>query len=146
MKSLFTLVLLSAAVLAKSAPTETHPSKPAPVKAFEASFGKEKQAVWTINIAGYQVAFEHKGQHITAEYNAAGKLLWYKKHIASTQLPTALQLALKNRLGKFWIADVVEQSGAAGATYELIMENGYQQLKLNAKSGAWQTIKTTNKA
>ena len=146
MKQLFTLVLLSAALLAKSAPADSHPVNPAPVKAFEASFRKRADAVWSSTIAGYQVAFEHKGQYITAEYNAAGKLRWYKKHIASTQLPTALQLALRNRFGKYWIADVVEQSGTNGATYELIMENGYQQVKLNAKSGSWQTIKTINKA
>ncbi len=146
MKRFFTLVFLSATLLAKSAPVNNHPAKPAPVTAFEASFGKGKEAVWTSNIASYQVAFEHKGQYITAKYNAAGKLRWYKKHIASTQLPTALQLALKNRFGKYWIADVVEQSGAAGATYELIMENGYQQVKLNAKSGSWQMIKTISKA
>lgn len=146
MKQIFTLFLLSATLLAKSAPADNHPVKPAAVKAFEASFGNHKDAVWTSNITGYQVAFEHKGQYITAEYNAAGKLRYYKKHIASTQLPAALQLALKNRFGNYWIADVIEQSGQAGAVYQLTMENGNKKVTLNATGGNWQTVKTTNKA
>lgn len=135
MKQIFTLVLLSAALLAKSAPADNHPVKPASVKAVGASKSN-----------GYQVAFEHKGQYITAEYNAAGKLRWYKKHIASTQLPTSLQIALKNRFGNYWIADVVEQSGKSRTTYQLTMENGSQKVTLNATGGSWQTVKTVNKA
>lgn len=146
MKRIFTLLLLSAALLAKSAPAGNRPVKSAAVKAFETFFGHHKDAVWTSNITGYRVAFEHKGQYITAEYNAAGKLQCYKKHIASTQLPAALQLALKNRFGNYWIADVVEQSGTTGATYQLTMENGARKVTLNAAGGNWQILKTTNKA
>ena len=146
MKRIFTLVLLSAALLAKSAPANNSPVNAAAVKAFEASFGKSKEAQWSSKISGYQVAFVHKGQYITAEYNAAGKLRWYKMHIASTQLPAALQLALTNHFSNYWIADVVEQSGGRGANYKLTLESGRKKIALNGNGDTWKIVKITSKA
>jgi hypothetical protein len=146
MKQIFTLILLSATLLAKSAPANNHSVKPSPVQAFEAVYGTNKTANWTCTSQGCQVEFEHKGQYITAVYNNAGKLRFYKKHIASLQLPVTLQLGLKNAFANYWIADVEEKSGKNGTTYVLTLENGYKKLTLNADRSTWQTIKTTNKA
>lgn len=144
MKQLFTLLLLASGLIAKSA-TNTSAEHKA-VKNFEAAYGKNASATWTCTPAGCQVAFEHKGQYITAVYSAAGNLQWYKKHIASTQLPVSLQLALKNRFAGYWIADVEEKSGKAGATYVLTLQKGDKKITLNANGGTWQTSKMTNKA
>lgn len=146
MKQFFILVLLSATLFAKSAPVQGKPAEPAALQAFEASYGKNKTAVWTCTAQGCQVEFEHKGQYITAVYNLSGKLRFYKKHILSTQLPVSLQLALKNRMNGYWISDVQETSARSGATYLLTLENASKKVTLNASSGVWQTIKTSNKA
>ena len=144
MKQIFTLLLLATGLLAKSTPTK--PIEMPAVKAFENIYGQNKAAVWTCTPQGCQVEFEHKGQYITAVYNNTGKLRFYKKHIASLQLPVALQLNLKNRFANYWIADVEEKSGQNGTTYLLTLENGYKKLTLAANRSTWQTIKTTNKA
>lgn len=146
MKQFFTLILLSATLFAKSAPVHGKPVQPTAVESFEASYGKNKTAVWTCTAQGCQVEFEHKGQYITAVYNNAGKLRFYKKHILSTQLPVALQIALKNRMNGYWISDVQETSAQSGASYLLTLENGAKKIVLNATGGAWQTIRTVSKA
>lgn len=146
MKQFFTLIMLSATLLAKSAPADNKPVKPATAQALEASFGNSKPAAWTCTAQGCQVEFEHKGQYITAVYNTAGKLRFYKKHILSTQLPVALQLKLKNRLNDYWITDVQEKSARTGATYVLTLENGYKKITLKATSGTWTVLNTSNKA
>lgn len=144
MKQLFTFLLLASALLAKSNPN--HGIEPAAVKNFEAAYGKATNATWRCTPAGCQVRFEHKGQTITAVYTHAGQLRWYQKHIASTQLPSMLQLKLKNYVNGYWIADVQETSGRNGASYTLTLENGLKKVTLNATGGNWQIVKTSNKA
>jgi hypothetical protein len=147
MKQLFTLLLLASGLFAKSTTTTTTlPANHGAIKTFEATYGKNTSANWTCTPLGCQVAFEHKGQHITALYSAAGTLRWYKKHIVSTELPVSLQMSLKNRFAGFWISDVEEKSGRTGATYVLTLENGFKKITLNAIGGKWQAVKTTTKA
>jgi len=146
MKQFFTLVLLAASLFAKSTPVHSKPTEPAAVQAFEAAYGKNANASWNCTPAGCRVQFEHKGQYITAVYSQTGKLRFYQKHILSTQLPTALQLSLKNRLNGYWISDVQETSARNGATYVLTLENASKKITLNAAGGTWQQIKTISKA
>ena len=136
--------MLATSFLAKSTPAK--PIETPAVKAFENTYGQNNAAVWTCTAQGCQVEFEHKGQYITAVCNNTGKLRFYKKHIASLQLPVTLQLSLKNRFANYWISDVEEKSGQNGTTYVLTLENGYKKLTLAANRSAWQTIRTTNKA
>ena len=142
MKQIFTLALLAASFLANSTPLAAKPVKHTQDPAM--ADAKPSERICTSQ--GCQVAFEHKGQYITAVYNTTGKLRFYKKHILSTQLPVTLQLKLKNQLKGYWISDVQEKSGNSGATYLLTLENGYKKITLNATGGSWQIDKITNKA
>lgn len=144
MKQFFTLLALAVSLLAKSAPEQ--PIGPEAIKAFETTYGKNTTAAWTCTPAGCEVAFELKGQYITALYTHGGQLRWYKKHILSTQLPVALQIGLKKRTNGFWISDVVEQSGKTGTVYTLTLENAAKKMILKAVGGAWQITKTDSKA
>lgn len=140
MKSLFTLLLIASGFVANSTPARS--GKPAAVKAFETTYGKNNSAAWSCTAGGCQVQFEHKGQYITALYTHAGQLRWYKKHISSTQLPVALQMGLQARLANSWISDVVEQSGRGGAAYTLTLENASKRTVLKAVGGRWQAVQS----
>ena len=143
MKQIFTLLLLTIGMLAKSTPTKP---EPAAVKAFEAAYGKQTSANWACTPQGCAVQFELKGQVITAVYSHAGKLRWYERHIVSTQLPVALQMAMKNYMGNFWISDVKEQSGKAGTAYTVTMENASSKLVLANIGNQWKLTKRSTKA
>ena len=143
MKQIFTLLLLTIGMFAKSTPTKP---EPAAVKAFEATYGKQTTAAWSCTTKGCAVQFELKGQVITAVYSHAGKLRWYERHIVSTQLPVALQMAMKNYMGKYWISDVKEQSGKTGTAYTVTMENASSKLVLTNSGNQWQVAKRSVKA
>ena len=143
MKQIFTLLLLTIGLLAKSAPTKP---EPAAIKAFETIYGRHTSADWSCTPQGCAVQFELKGQMITAVYSHAGKLRWYERHIISTQLPVALQMAMKSFFGKYWISDVKEQSGKAGTAYTVTMENASTKLVLTNIGNQWQVSKRSNKA
>ena len=143
MKQILTLLLLTIGLLAKSTPAKP---EPAAVKAFEATYGKQTSAAWNCTAHGCAVQFELKGQVVTAVYSHAGKLRWYERHITSTQLPVALQLAMKNYIGNYWISDVKEQSGKTGTAYTVTIENASSKLVLNNVGNQWQVAKRSVKA
>jgi hypothetical protein len=143
MKQIFTLLLLTIGMFAKSTPTKP---EPAAVKAFEATYGKQASANWTCTAKGCAVQFELKGQIITAVYSHAGKLRWYEKHILSTQLPVALQMTMKNYMGNHWISDVKEQSGKTGTVYTVTMENASSKLVLTNNGNQWLVTRKSSKA
>ena len=143
MKQIFTLLLLTIGMFAKSNPTKP---EPAAAKAFEATYGKQTSAAWSCTTKGCEVQFELKGQVITAVYSHAGKLRWYERHIPSTQLPVALQMAMKSYMGNYWISDVKEQSGKAGTAYTVTMENATSKLVLTNTGNQWQVTKKSVKA
>jgi hypothetical protein len=142
MKQLFTLLLLTAGLFARSTPTKP---EPAALQAFEATYGKQTPAAWTCTAAGCQVQFELKGQTITAVYTPTGKLRWYKKHIYSTELPVFLQMSIKKHLAGYWISDVVEQSGKEGTTYTVTLENASGKAIMTAKGNQWRAAKAVAK-
>lgn len=143
MKQIFTLLLLTIGMFAKSTPTKP---EPAVVNAFEATYGKQTNANWTCTAKGCEVTFELKGQMITAVYSHAGNLRWYERHIVSTQLPVALQMAMKNHMHNYWISDVKEQSGKTGTAYTVTMENANSKLVLTNIGNQWQVAKKSAKA
>lgn len=142
MKQIFTLLMLTIGMLAKSTPTKP---EPAALKAFEATYGKQTTGHWSCSTKGCEVQFELKGQVITAVYSHAGKLRWYEKHILSTQLPVALQMTMKSYMSKYWISDVKEQSGKTGTAYTLTIENASSRLVLTNTGNQWQVQKRSLK-
>jgi hypothetical protein len=143
MKQIITLLLLTIGMFARS--TSINP-EPAVLKAFEAVYGKQTSANWNCTANGCEVKFELKGQVITAVYSHAGKLRWYERHIVSTQLPVALQMAMKSHMSDYWISDVKEQSGKTGTAYTVTMENASSKVVLTNTGSQWQVAKRSTKA
>jgi hypothetical protein len=68
------------------------------------------------------------------------------KRITSTQLPVALQTALKEETQSAWITDLFEIANEEGTSYYVTVENADQKLVLKSEGSSWTSFKKYQKS
>lgn len=146
MKHLILIFTLSFSLLSLNSFAEDGKVSKPVLESFNNAFKNATEVNWTTTDNYYKVSFSLNEQYITAYYNAEGQMIALTRNISSTQLPFALQLALKKNFDAFWISDMFEMSDENGISYFTTVENGNSRVILKATAEAdWSVYKRSSK-
>lgn len=135
-KILFLLLIIGLTGFRSMAnPGETIPASAR--ESFAKMFATASEVAWSQAEAYYRADFLFNGQHVQAYYSCSGALIAMKKNILSTQLPLALEVALRQNYGQFWITNMEEVSSEDGVYYVATLENGASRLQLKSMTASW---------
>jgi hypothetical protein len=118
------------------------------LKSFQKTFSNAKEAAWTVTEKHYKVTFILNNETLTAFYNPDGRLIGVTRNISSLQLPIILQTELKGEYGRYWITELVEQSGENGTDYYVTVEDADSRTVLKSSSGntSWSVYRKLRKS
>jgi hypothetical protein len=143
-KMLFLILILGLAGFRSMAnPGETVPASTR--ESFAKTFATASEVAWSQAEAYYRADFLFNGQHVQAYYSCSGTLIAMKKNILSTQLPLALEVALRQNYSQFWITNMEEVSSDEGVYYVATLENGTSRMQLKSATASWYQLNNSRK-
>jgi hypothetical protein len=143
---LFTLTILCSLISFSSFANPTEKIASRVLQAFNNSFKNAANVEWTIGDNFYKASFQIDEQYVNAFYSIEGEMIAVTKRITSTQLPVALQTALKEETQSAWITDLFEIANEEGTSYYVTVENADQKLVLKSEGSSWTSFKKYQKS
>ena len=145
MKKIFNLFIVMFALLTASFANGPRVAQPV-LQSFRYSFAEAREVAWTEGTAFYKATFQLNGKTVTAFYQADGELMAVTRNMAVTELPEALQSALKASVSGRWITEIFQVSTALSTTYYAVLENADSKLILQSRSAKkWLVYQTAEK-
>ena len=89
-----------------------------------------KDAKWENEDNNYEATFRRNGKEMSAVFDQAGVLLETEEEITKSELPTAVQDALKKDFVNFKLEEVAKIAAKGVITYEAEVEKGKENFEL----------------
>jgi len=113
---------------------------------FAHDFSYASDVNWVVFDGFYKASFTDHGKIVFAFYTANGELMGMATNMLSDGLPADLQKSIKNNYSGYWITELFHFNINSTPGYFVTLENGDQQIKLQAEENqSWSIYAVVKK-